>query len=146
MNLHFMACPYFIPTERLDGVWNFPDRLPLAAGFSGVCGAPGQMLVCPSDEELRDYCNLGHASCSRLPDDRAADSVRFSARSIEHHKIAVRYVFEKDCRPAGGGMLEYDERAERWSAAPEDEKLLRQAECFVRNWRARNRQAAAAHS
>jgi hypothetical protein len=132
-----MACPFFIPTERLDGVWKFPDRLPLAAGFSGVCGAPGQMLVRPSDDDLRDHCNLGHASCSRLPQDRPTDSVRFSARAIEHHKIAVRYVYEKDCRPAGGGTLEYDEREARWSTASVDERLLRQAECFLSSWRSR---------
>jgi hypothetical protein len=141
-----MACPFFIPTERLDGVWKFPDRLPLAAGFSGVCGAPGQMLVRPKEEELRDHCNLGHAACSRLPDDLQANSVRFSARAGEHRKIAVRYVYQKDCRPAGGGTLEYDEREERWNTACDDERLLRQAECFLRSWRARNRQADAAHS
>lgn len=141
-----MACPFFIPTERLDGVWNFPDRLPLAAGFSGVCGAPGQMLTRPSDEALRDHCNLGHAACSRLPENRTADSVRFSARAIDHHKIAVRYVYEKDCRPAGGGTLEYDEHVQRWSTVSGDERLLRQAECFLNAWRSRHRQAAAAHS
>jgi hypothetical protein len=75
-----MACPFFIPTVRLDGAWKFPDRLPLPPGFSGVCGAPEQMLVRPSDDDLRDHCNLGHAACSRLPEQRHADSIRFSAR------------------------------------------------------------------
>jgi hypothetical protein len=143
-----MACPFFIPTERLDGQWNFPDRLPLPPGFSGVCGAPGQMLVRPEDHELRDHCNLGHAACSRLPEQRTADAIRFSARSAERYRIHVRYVYEKDCRPAGGGTLEYDEREHRWLTAIDDEKLQRQAECFLQTWRSRQRPiaAAAAHS
>jgi hypothetical protein len=139
-----MACPFFIPTERLDGVWKFPDRLPLAAGFSGVCGAPEQILSRPTEEELRDHCNLGHASCSRLPKERHADSVRFSAKASLGQRIAVRYVYELECRPAGCGVLEYDERELRWITAIEDEKLARQAECFLRSWRSRQRPAAAA--
>ena len=144
-----MACPFFIPTERLDGAWKFPDRLPLPPGFSGVCGAPGQMLVRPEDHELRDHCNLGHAACNRLPEQRPADSIRFSAKSVERSRIQVRYVYEKDCRPAGGGTLEYDDRERRWLSAIDDETLLRQAECFVDSWRSRQRLvkvAAAAHS
>jgi hypothetical protein len=139
-----MACPFFIPTVRLDGAWKFPDRLPLPPGFSGVCGAPEQMLVRPSDDDLRDHCNLGHAACSRLPEQRHADSIRFSARGAENHKISVQYVYEKDCRPAGGGILEYDERERRWSTDIPDEKLQRQAECFLESWRSRHRPMAAA--
>lgn len=142
-----MACPFFIPTERLDGVFTFPDRLPLGAGWHGVCGAPGQMLARPTEEELREQCNLGHACCSRLPEDRSADSVRFSARIAEGHTITVRYVFERGCRPAGGGQLEYDEREQRWRTPLNDETLQRQADCFVQAWRTRHRPAAlAAHS
>lgn len=140
-----MACPFFIPTERLDGVFHFPDRLPLPPGFRGVCGAPGQMLARPSDEELVEHCNLGHAACSRLPKERHADAVRFVARA-ENRKISLRYVYELGCRPAGGGLLEYDEREERWLTACDDEKLQRQAECFLKSWRARSRpRADAAH-
>lgn len=106
------------------------------------------MLVRPEDHELRDHCNLGHAACSRLPEQRTADAIRFSARSAERYRIHVRYVYEKDCRPAGGGTLEYDEREHRWLTAIDDEKLQRQAECFLQTWRSRQRPiaAAAAHS
>lgn len=142
MNL-LMACPFFIPTERLDGVFAFPDRLPLAAGYSGVCGAPGQMLVRPSDEELREQCNLGHASCGRMPQERAADSVRFIAK-VEKQIITLQYVFEKECRPAGRGTLVYDEREQRWMSEIEDERLQRQAECYLKAWRGRGRAAGAA--
>ncbi|WP_041855807.1 hypothetical protein [Candidatus Korobacter versatilis] len=138
-----MACPFFIPTERLDGAFKFPDRLPLAPGFSGVCGAPGQMLCRPADEELRDHCNLGHASCLRLPKQRHADSVRFSARA-EKHKINVRYVYEVECWPAGGGTLEFDDHQHRWLTKIEDDKLQCQAECFLKTWRTRQRPSAAA--
>jgi hypothetical protein len=143
-----MACPFFMPTVRLEGAFKFPDRLPLPPGFNGVCGAPGQMLAHPTEDELRDHCNLGHAACPRLPEQRQADSVRFSARSTEHHRISVCYVYEKDCRPAGGGVLEYDERERRWISAIDDEKLQRQADCFLQTWRSRQRPvtAAAAHS
>ncbi len=137
-----MACPFFIPTERLEGVFTFPDRLPLAAGFSGVCGAPGQMLAKPTDDELREHCNLGHAHCVRLPEERAADSVRFAAKA-DKHTVNVQYVFEKGCRPAGGGTLVYDEREQRWASVVEDERLLRQAECFLQAWRGRGRASAA---
>lgn len=139
-----MACPFFIPTERLEGAWKFPDRLPLPPGFRGVCGAPEQMLARPTEDELRDHCNLGHASCSRLPKERPADSIRFCARAGEAHRIAVRYVYELDCRPAGGGTLEYDERERRWLIPADDEKLQRQAECFLDTWLAVHRPAAAA--
>jgi hypothetical protein len=139
-----MACPFFIPTERLDGEWKFPERLPLGAGFRGICGAPGQMLACPTDEELHLHCNLGHASCARLPEDRPADSVRFSARTTEHQRISIRYVFEMQCRPAGSGTLEYDEREQRWITAIADENLQSQADCFLSAWRSRQRPAAAA--
>lgn len=139
-----MACPFFIPTERLDGAWKFPDRLPLAAGFSGVCGAPGQMLVRPTDEELRDHCNLGHASCSRLPKLRHADSVRFAAKLSDRHRVQVRYVYEVECWPSGGGVLEYDEHEERWLTPITDDRLQRQAECFLKTWRLRQRPAAMA--
>ena len=144
-----MACPFFIPTERLEGEFKFPERLPLGAGFRGVCGAPGQMLASPTDEELHSHCNLGHASCARLPQHRTADAIRFSARTVESQRISVRYVFEMQCRPAGGGTLEYDERERRWISAIADEKLQRQADCFLQAWRARHRlsaAAAAAHS
>jgi hypothetical protein len=106
------------------------------------------MLVRPEDHELRDHCNLGHAACARLPEQRTADAIRFSARSAERYRIHVRYVYEKDCRPAGGGTLEYDEREHRWLTAIDDEKLQRQAECFLQTWRSRQRPiaAAAAHS
>ena len=139
-----MACPFFIPTERLHGVFAFPDRLPLAAGYSGMCGAPGQMLAKPTDDELREHCNLGHASCARLPQERVADSVRFVARDGGHHRVSIRYVYETGCRPAGGGVLEWDDREQRWLTAVEDERLLRQAECYLKSWRTRQRPAAAA--
>ncbi|HEY3928610.1 MAG TPA: hypothetical protein VGL89_09560 [Candidatus Koribacter sp.] len=137
-----MACPYFIPTERLEGVFTFPDRLPLAAGFRGVCGAPGQMLAKPSDDDLREHCNLGHAQCGRLPQDRPADAVRFAAKK-EKHQVTLQYVFEKGCRPAGGGALVYDEREERWMNPVSDERLMRQAECFLQAWMARGKARAA---
>lgn len=100
------------------------------------------MLAKPTDDELREHCNLGHAQCGRLPRERPADSVRFVAKAGTK-TVTVQYVFEKDCRPAGGGTLVYDEREKRWVTAVEDERLLRQADCFLQAWRARGQASAA---
>lgn len=141
-----MACPYFIPTERIELGWQHPERLPLGAGWSGVCGAPGQMLARPNDEEMREGCNLGHARCHRLPSERAADSVRFVAKEGDSRRILLSYVFERGCLPAGQGLLEYDMESECWLQACLDEKLQRQAECFLSVWRSYRDQARGASS
>ena len=47
----------------------------------------GSRRVQPTDEELKLFCNLGYASnCSRLPQERACDAVRFGiARDTGSH-------------------------------------------------------------
>ena len=75
-----MACPFFMPTSKLeDGGWLHPSRLPLGGGWTGHCSAPGHEGAEPTNQELRELCNLGYAaSCPRLPKERAYDAVRFS--------------------------------------------------------------------
>ena len=72
-----MACPFFMPKTRFeDGGWLHPSRLPLGAGWRGECCAPGQQGTEPSNEELRELCNLGYATgCLRLPRERNFDAV-----------------------------------------------------------------------
>jgi hypothetical protein len=79
-----VACPFFMPVEKLEnGAWLHPGRLPLGCGWSGQCTAPGHAGEVPSQEELREFCNLGYAEgCGRLPRERAWDSVRFAARTV----------------------------------------------------------------
>ncbi|MFB3815940.1 MAG: hypothetical protein ACE14L_17690 [Terriglobales bacterium] len=127
-----MACPYFFPTERAhEEWWPHRRRLPLGDGWRGECAASGMV---PSDDELRDWCNLGHAArCPHLPPDRAADSVRFGA-ALTDDRMRVTFVYERAHRPGETGVLEFD-RATRICLAPhEDRCLQRMAECYLKTW------------
>jgi hypothetical protein len=132
-----MACPYFIPTEVLAGEWfRHRARLPLGDGFRGYCAAGAERSV-PDDFALIEYCNVGHAcACPRLPQERAADAVRFALGRERGGRVPVQYVTLKAQLPADAGVLEYDLAAERWLAPHADERLQRQAEAFVRAKRA----------
>jgi hypothetical protein len=135
-----MACPFFVPTEKLEnGLWLHPHRLPLGCGWSGRCGAPGHEGEIPSSNELRDSCNLGYSeSCSRLPLERAWDSIRFSARIVPceegGQRIQLRYVCERAHRPAGHGSLEFDATASNWLSRHHDARLQRLAQCFLETY------------
>src|SRR5208337_462683 len=104
-----VACPFFMPEQRFESDWPFPQRLPLGAGWAGTCTAPGHDGAPPSEEELKSGCNLGYAkACSRLPAERHADAVRF-ALGEEHDRILrVQFAFEREHLPAGHGELLYD--------------------------------------
>ena len=92
-----MACPYFMPTTKFEnGKWPHRPRLPLGDGWRGLCTAPGADLA-PSDEELREFCNLGYArNCKRLPDQRRFDAVRFSVARDRDARITIFFVCESD--------------------------------------------------
>jgi hypothetical protein len=146
-----MACPYFLPIERLEGSWLHPHRLPLGCGWKGQCTAPGYEGEIPSDEELRGYCNLGYAHGSaRLPRDRAWDSVRFGARALgvsgndsaasrsngdypSAGRIQIRYICERDHRPAAQGVLVFDAQS-KCEQAHCDLRLQKMAECFLQSY------------
>lgn len=141
-----MACPFFMPVEKLDGGWMHAHRLPLGCGWSGNCTAPGHEGEIPSDEELRGFCNLGYAQCGRLPAERAWDSVRFGAqiprvkvpRMDGNHPagdwIQIRYVCERQHRPAEHGVLEFQPLGARWKQKHSDLRVQRMAECFLESW------------
>ncbi len=133
-----MACPFFMPIEKLEnGTWTHPSRLPLGCGWSGHCTAPGHDGETPSQEELQQFCNLGYAAgCPRLPAERTWDSVRFGARtmvsaSAADPHIRLRYVCERAHRPADHGLLEFDPASTSWSTQHPDPRLQRMAECFL---------------
>ena len=138
-----MACPFFMPVERLEnGTWLHAGRLPLGCGWSGRCTAPGHEGEAPSQEELREFCNLGYAEgCGRLPRERVWDSVRFAARTVSGEgkngtggRIQICYVCERRHRPAEHGMLEFDAAEARWEHPHRDSRVQRMAECFLASY------------
>ena len=83
---------------------------------------------------MKSGCNLGYACCGRLPEDRAADAVRFSLRERDG-RAAVQYVFEIAHRPAAHGVLEFNARTGEWAHDGRDARLQRMAECFLQSKR-----------
>lgn len=134
-----MACPFFMPIEKLEnGLWLHARRLPLGCGWSGQCTAPGHEGEIPSQEELREFCNLGYASgCPRMPQERAWDSVRFGVKTIcsegqkQGDRVQLRYVCERDHRPVEHGFLEFDVSSDQWRARHADARVQQMAECFL---------------
>jgi hypothetical protein len=137
-----VACPFFMPMEKLEnGSWLHAARLPLGCGWSGHCTAPGHEGVVPSQEELRELCNLGYAEgCARLPRERAWDSIRFAARSVggeedgDRRRVRIHYVCERGHRPAEHGVLEFDAALARWEQRHRDSRVQRMAECFLESY------------
>ena len=127
-----VACPFFMPQQRLDRDWRFPQRLPLGAGWSGTCTVPGHEGCQPSDDELKSCCNLGYArGCSRLPRERHADAVRFALGEECGGVLRVRYACELDYLPAGHGELLYETATGSWRERHPDARIQRMAECYV---------------
>jgi hypothetical protein len=137
-----VACPYFMPVARLeDGSFLHEARLPLGWGWNGRCTAPGHDETVPSQNELQEFCNLGYAKgCSRLPQERAWDSVRFGARTVGGNektrsggRVQVRYVCERDHLPAEHGTIEFDlsKPGQRCDQRHPDSRVQRMAECFL---------------
>ncbi len=128
-----VACPYFMPEERFDSIWPFPQRLPLGAGWGGICTAPGHDGVRPTAEELTSACNLGYAkTCSRLPADRHADAVRFAVGEERDGLLHVLFICERAYLPASHGELLYDKAHRAWIKAHEQACVQRMAECYVK--------------
>jgi len=135
-----VACPFFLPMERLDGEWLYPHRLPLGCGWRGQCAAPGHEGESPSQEELRDFCNLGYAQgCRRLPQEREWDSLRFGVKTPGNGvgipgRIQIHYVCERDHRPAENGTLIFDTAGERWECIHGNPCVQKMAECFLQSF------------
>ena len=147
-----MACPFFMPTEKSEAaLWPHPARLPLGAGWEGHCCAPGHDTDAVSEDELKHSCNLGYASCERLPQDRPADAVRFAVSRDTGSQIELSFVYELAHRPAGHGRLQYDATLGQWSfpegdAASENPRLQKMAECYLEAYLLRRIRPAAAGS
>ena len=141
-----MACPFFMPTSKLeDGGWLHPARLPLGAGWTGHCSAPGHEGTEPSTDELRDLCNLGYAAgCPRLPAERSFDAVRFSIARDLSAQLSLWFVCESGHRPAGYGTLQYDLLLGRWTSSHADPRIQKMAECYLQSYLLRRIQPAPA--
>ncbi len=133
-----MACPFFMPEQRFDLDWPFPQRLPLGAGWAGTCTSSGHEGTRPSHEELKSGCNLGYATtCSRLPAERHADAVRFALGEERDGILHVLFVYERDYLPAGHGELLYQTATASWLQSHDDPRVQRMAECYLQAQRTR---------
>jgi hypothetical protein len=134
-----VPCPYFIPTDRFDDAgFVHPARLPLGAAYRGYCGAPGHDGDAPSEEELKQACNLGYArNCNRLPQDRPADAVRFSILRDRGGQIDLCYVSELNYLPREHGSLQYDSVLQKWLNLHPEARTQALAECFLESYLAR---------
>lgn len=143
-----LACPYFMPVERLEnGNWPHPARLPLGAGWSGHCTAPGHEAQRPAQHILEAFCNLGYADCCTwAPRNRAWDAVRFAVSAPPDpttreagaaRLIQLRYVCERDHLPVEHGSLEFDFTSAHWTRRHSDSRVQKMAECFVESYQKR---------
>jgi hypothetical protein len=125
-----------MPTEKHDSaVWIHPNRLPLGAGWKGHCTAPEHYGEVPSDEQLRDSCNLGYArTCAWCPPDRNWDSTRFGVSKESEQRIMLCFVCEKEHRPVEHGTLEYDSVLGQWNSTHPDRRVQRMAESFMESY------------
>ena len=140
-----LACPFFVPTTRLDGGFIHPSRLPLGAGWRGHCSAPGHEGAEPEDDHLRQLCNLGYSSaCSRLPTERSCDAVRFGVAHDRGSQLAIWFVCESAHRPGAHGTLEYDLASQRWVSSHSDARIQKMAECYLESYLLRRTQPAPA--
>jgi hypothetical protein len=135
-----------MPMQKLEGgAWLHPSRLPLGGGWSGTCSAPGHEGTEPTDEELRELCNLGYAAnCPRLPRERACDAVRFSVARDRGTQLLLWFVCEAGHRPAGHGTLEYDASLGQWASSHPDPRIQKMAECFLESYMLRRIRSATA--
>ena len=131
-----MACPYFLPEHELvQPGFTHPGRLPLGAAWRGSCHAPGYAGAVPSEDELKNGCNLGYArGCSRLPGDRTADSVRFAIVRERGGEIEVCYSYERDYLPGEHGSLQFRLTGGAWTASGSETHLTRMAQCFLQSF------------
>lgn len=144
-----MACPFFMPIQLSgEGSWLHPARLPLGAGWSGHCTAPGHEGQTPELAQLQDGCNLGYAlRCPRLPIERSWDAVRFGVAREEAQQIVLNYACERSHRPADHGQLRFELGSGTWRNPHADPRIQKMAECFLRSYLAgTGRQATSARN
>jgi len=142
-----VACPFFMPVQKLDGTWFHPSRLPLGGGWDGYCSAPGFEGAKPSHEELHQGCNLGYAAkCPRLPRERDCDAIRFSVARDHDSRLILWFICELEHRPAKHGTVEYEVHRGEWVSSHPDPRIQKMLECYVQSYLQRRTQPAVADS
>lgn len=141
-----MVCPFFMPTRKFeDGTWPHPARLPLGGGWHGVCTASPAHEIVPTDDQVRESCNLGYAArCPHLPAERTCDAVRFAVARDGEDRILLSYVCETGHRPAEHGMLEYEVILSAWIRPHADARIQKMADCYLQSYLQKTRVATAA--
>ena len=142
-----MACPFFMPTEKFGGgAWMHPSRLPLGAGWRGICTAPGAQASLPGDDQLTNSCNLGYArKCPNLPPERCCDAVRFAVARDCNTRIVLWYVCEFEHLPMEHGILEYEIEQSSWIRGHGDARIQKMAECYLQSYKERTRGNGCCH-
>ena len=142
-----MACPFFVPSRRLETTgWIHAPRLPLGDPFGGACHVHPTDIVEPPEAQQRDLCNCGYARgrCDRFPSGSAADAVRFSVTGDTPERLSVVYVFEKDHAPAEFGALEYFIEGSRLDGPVLSAIVTQQARAFLESYLSRRARGASA--
>ena len=150
---------FYADREVGEWYWLHAARLPLGCGWSGHCTAPGHEGETPSQEELRDFCNLGYAG--RLRRDCPAESApgipsgfgranALSAMAQESEsgtRIQVRYVCERVIVPRSTACWNSMRIEDEMCAKPHpDRRLQRMAECFLTSYLRRKKKAAGSYA
>ncbi|MDP9162444.1 MAG: hypothetical protein M3O09_19740 [Acidobacteriota bacterium] len=135
-----------MPTSKLEGGgFQHPSRLPLGAGWNGLCCAQDAERISPSENELREFCNMGYAlTCSRLPSMREWDAVRFSVTRDWRSHLSLQFVCEMNHTPSEHGKLEYDVTARKWTTPHKNSRVQKMAECYVESYLLRQSQKISA--
>jgi hypothetical protein len=140
-----VACPFFVPSRRLDlSGWVRPPRLPLGDAWAGTCEARAGEIFEPPESQQREVCNCGYARgrCDRFPGIGAPDAVRFSVTHDTPARLLVVYVVEKDHAPAEFGTLEYTVDSASLNGPPMSNILVRQVQAFLASYLSRRAQRA----
>ena len=69
--------------------------------------------------------------------ERNSDAIRFVVQRESGPQLVLRYVREKNYRPAGDGFLEYDSQHSQWMSTHPDPQIQKMAECYVQSYLAR---------
>jgi hypothetical protein len=63
--------------------------------------------------------------------------VRFAVTRESGSLLALRFVCEKNYRPASDGTLEYDSLRQQWNSTHNDPQIQRMAQCFLQSYLSR---------
>lgn len=130
-----MACPYFMPGERLP-----LSRGSLGDLYAGACQADAAKPCRPDETTVADRCNLGYARgrCAHFPEGDGPDAIRFSIARKDDSSIRVLYSLERDHRPYSNGSLAYSTQIGDFESAP-SEAISTLAAAYVRSYLRRTR-------